>query len=125
MQFFVRGTCTMIAAAVQRDVDGIPKGSHYVLLKRDNGPTFSGRAGTEPRGNHTDRFARPVRCDSTQLAEVSAWSSRFGAAEDLAKHDVTRQNDSSASPYRFFSIIAKHSTSMWSAIVHFGGLIPR
>jgi hypothetical protein len=32
MQLFVRGDCTMIAAAVQSDVDGIPKGSHYVLL---------------------------------------------------------------------------------------------
>ena len=32
MQFFVRGTCTMIDAAVQRDVDGIPKGSHYVRV---------------------------------------------------------------------------------------------
>src|SRR5437763_652310 len=36
MQFFVRGTCTMIDAAVQRDVDGIPKGSHYVLLMWPN-----------------------------------------------------------------------------------------
>jgi hypothetical protein len=32
MQFFVRGTCTMIDAAVQRDVDGIPKGSHYARV---------------------------------------------------------------------------------------------
>jgi hypothetical protein len=28
MQLFVRGNCTMIAAPVQSDVDGIPKGSH-------------------------------------------------------------------------------------------------
>jgi hypothetical protein len=28
MQLFVRGNCTMIAAPIQRDVDGIPKGSH-------------------------------------------------------------------------------------------------
>src|SRR5438094_5779268 len=28
MQLFVCGNCTMIAAPVQRDVDGIPKGSH-------------------------------------------------------------------------------------------------
>ncbi len=32
MQVFVRGYCTMIAAPVQCDVDGIPKGSHYVSL---------------------------------------------------------------------------------------------
>jgi hypothetical protein len=30
MQFFVRGYYTMIATAVQCDVDGIAKGSHYV-----------------------------------------------------------------------------------------------
>jgi len=28
MQLFVRGYCTMIAAPVQCDIDGIPKGSH-------------------------------------------------------------------------------------------------
>src|SRR5258705_1236732 len=37
VQVFVRGYCTMIAAPVQCDVDGIPKGSHRVLLKRPNG----------------------------------------------------------------------------------------
>ncbi|WP_429552454.1 hypothetical protein [Paraburkholderia sp. MM5477-R1] len=36
MQVFVRDHFTMIAATVQCDVDGIPKGSHYVLLKRSN-----------------------------------------------------------------------------------------
>jgi hypothetical protein len=36
MQVFVREHCTMIAAPVQCDVDEIPKGSHYVLLKRAN-----------------------------------------------------------------------------------------
>jgi hypothetical protein len=36
MQVFVRDDCTMVAAPVQCDVDGIPKGSHYVLLKRAN-----------------------------------------------------------------------------------------
>jgi len=32
MQVFVRDHYTMIAAPVQRDVDGIPKGSHYVRV---------------------------------------------------------------------------------------------
>src|SRR5262245_28818713 len=41
MQVFVRENCTMIAAAVQCDVDGIPKGSHYVLLKRANAAATS------------------------------------------------------------------------------------
>src|SRR4029077_18862555 len=43
MQFFVRGTCTMIDAAVQCDVDGIPKGSHYVHLKWPNETKISDR----------------------------------------------------------------------------------
>ncbi|HLQ61331.1 MAG TPA: hypothetical protein VK131_05660, partial [Candidatus Acidoferrales bacterium] len=32
MQVFVRGDCTMIAAPVQCDVDGVPKGSHFARL---------------------------------------------------------------------------------------------
>jgi hypothetical protein len=32
MQVFVRGNCTMIAAPVQCDVDGIPKGFHYARV---------------------------------------------------------------------------------------------
>ena len=32
MQVFVSDYCTMIAAPVQCDVDGIPKGSHYASL---------------------------------------------------------------------------------------------
>jgi hypothetical protein len=32
MDVFVRDAFTMIAAPVQRDVDGIPKGSHYVRV---------------------------------------------------------------------------------------------
>jgi hypothetical protein len=36
MYVLVRGPHTMIAAPVQGDVDGIPKGSHYVLLKQAN-----------------------------------------------------------------------------------------
>jgi hypothetical protein len=43
MQLFVREHCTMIAAPVQCDVDGIPKGSHYVLLKRANDSSVTRR----------------------------------------------------------------------------------
>ena len=32
MQVFVWDDCSMIAAAVQCDVDGIPKGSHYARV---------------------------------------------------------------------------------------------
>jgi hypothetical protein len=48
---FVREHCTMIAAAVQCDVDGIPKGSHCVLLKRPNTASL--------------RPAQPVRCSGS------------------------------------------------------------
>ncbi len=37
MQVFVRGYCTMIAAPIESDVNGIPKGSHRVNL-----PTIRG-----------------------------------------------------------------------------------
>ena len=36
MQLFVREYYTMIAAPVQGDVDGIPKGSHYVFLRSND-----------------------------------------------------------------------------------------
>src|SRR5262249_45426898 len=36
MQLFVRGNRTMIAAPVQCEVDGVPKGAHSVLLKWAN-----------------------------------------------------------------------------------------
>jgi hypothetical protein len=32
VEFFVRDDSTVIAAPVQRDVDGIPKGSHFVRV---------------------------------------------------------------------------------------------
>jgi len=52
MQVFVREHCTMIAAPVQCDVDGIPKGSHYVrvpiAIGRPNDLRLSGeRSGAE------------------------------------------------------------------------------
>jgi hypothetical protein len=36
MHFLVSENCAMIAASVQRDVDGIPKGTHWGLLKPVN-----------------------------------------------------------------------------------------
>src|SRR6266446_2841868 len=39
----VRGHCTMIAAPVQCDVDGIPKGSHYVTVSRDQAKVAQAR----------------------------------------------------------------------------------
>jgi hypothetical protein len=51
----------MIATPVQCDVDGIPKGSHYVLLKQANTKDlFPGR----PHGlrSYERRNADPVNC---------------------------------------------------------------
>jgi hypothetical protein len=56
MQVFVRGYRTVIAAPVQCDVDGIPKGSHYVLLERANGWRLSGNPRSACLGVH--RVAR-------------------------------------------------------------------
>jgi hypothetical protein len=41
MQVVVRDQFTMIAAPVQCDVDRVPEGSHYVLLKRANAMPLS------------------------------------------------------------------------------------
>jgi hypothetical protein len=53
MQVFVPDHCTMIAASVQCDVDGISKGSHYVrvttTISRPNGWRLSGEGGEADR----------------------------------------------------------------------------
>src|SRR2546428_1816608 len=43
MQVFVRGHCTMIAAPVQCDVDGIPKRPHYVRVPPDQAKVAQAR----------------------------------------------------------------------------------
>ena len=57
MQVFVRDHCTMIAAPVQCDVDGITQGSHYVLLKRPNARTE--RCGRPSEPTTVTGMARP------------------------------------------------------------------
>ena len=42
----------------------------------DNGPAFNGRPGAEPRWDHQDRSARPVRC-SAWLAAAVCFAFRF------------------------------------------------
>lgn len=58
-----------------------------------NGPTFNDRPGTEPRWNHNDRSARPVRC------KIELCGRRF------------RRNSSAfrASPRRPAEVVAAHS----------------
>jgi hypothetical protein len=47
MQVFVRGDCTVIAAAVQCDVDGVPKGSHFARVPADGVQTLRSRRRAE------------------------------------------------------------------------------
>jgi hypothetical protein len=51
MHLFVGDDCAVVAAAVQCDVDGIPKGSHYVIPPRESGP---------PNGELPRRGAAPT-----------------------------------------------------------------
>jgi hypothetical protein len=66
MQVFVRDHCTMIAAPVQCDVDGIPKGSHYVrvpiAIGRPNVRRLSGsrRAEGDERVRCTRVLGNPI-----------------------------------------------------------------
>jgi hypothetical protein len=48
-----------------------------------NGPTFSGRAGTEPPLKYKDRNARPVRCNGWLSRRLIAFEgqSRSGGVE--------------------------------------------
>src|SRR5262245_5827808 len=72
----------MIAASVQCDIDGIPKGSHDVLLKRANG-------GVEPPRGEAERSAR-----TTCYTPVNGWlptrvslATRHALAELFGKPD--------------------------------------
>ena len=76
MYVFVGVHHTMIAAPVQRDVDGIPKGSHYVRI-----PTAMGQPNELPfSGGRPSEARQRVRCngmsDGTWSATVLASSRR-------------------------------------------------
>src|SRR5438034_5513105 len=66
MQVFVRGYCTIIAAPVQCDVDGIPKGSHYVLLKWPNGSRLTSGLPARPRKD-VGRTVTPARAQTLRF----------------------------------------------------------
>jgi hypothetical protein len=59
----------MIAAPVQCDVDGIPKGSHYVFLKRANVFARELRGGTSREGLDE----KLLRASFTRLLDFTAW----------------------------------------------------
>src|SRR2546430_10252857 len=56
MQVFVRGDCTMIAAPVQCDVDGVPEGSHYITVSTIKG---WGKKFSHKRSRSTSRRCSP------------------------------------------------------------------
>ena|SRR5687768_8350425 len=60
MQLFVADFCGMVAASVQRDVDGIAKGSHYVFLKRER-PGLSNPLGVTEYRQEPECGADPVQ----------------------------------------------------------------
>ena len=68
MQVFVRDHYSMIAAPVQCDVDGIPKGSHYAAV-----PTLEPRDGTTDDSNQGPReVASAARVADSSTREPSA-----------------------------------------------------
>src|SRR5439155_9353552 len=86
MQFFVREHCTMIAAPVQCDVDGIPKGSHYVrvpiAIGRPNEPATAAEAKPRRRASElSDRLGRGSWLD-LDLAQHSEFSVFIGSSDD-------------------------------------------
>jgi hypothetical protein len=90
MQLFVRGNCTMIAAPVQSDVDGIPKGSHYVLLKRANAtaqPPLEAEATQE-------RTLPAVGCSRLILIEAPSSAYRRGMLA-LGKRQHAKEEETS------------------------------
>src|SRR5262249_10545578 len=87
MQVFVREHDTMIAASVQSDVDGIPKGAHYVLLKRANETGSPGTLFTINRKAKTGVacdvlldhvISDLLRLSATPLVSRCAWGLTFG-----------------------------------------------
>jgi len=71
MQVFVRDHYTMIAAPVQRDVDGIPKGSHYVRV-----PIAIGRPNEKELSHRWQRRALLYSQLSTLNSQLSTLNSQ-------------------------------------------------
>ena len=102
MQVFVRDDCTMIAAPIQCDVDGIPKGSHYArvpiaiggrneklgILRRTYATRKNGRRKAEPKthakteDSHHQSRAQIAECNvvNDYLAFSSAGFSKMASS---------------------------------------------
>src|SRR6185436_19962349 len=71
MQFFVRGTFTIIDAAVQRDVDGVPKGSHDVNVPPIRGSGRLNLRTDTPRSGPRSAPRLSAGCRRTRRAAAS------------------------------------------------------
>ena len=82
MQIFVRGYCTMIAAPVQCDVDGIPQGARHVRVPIAMGPPNESRTSCglrRPQTRQTDTFTSgrrgaPASCAGETAGALSGES---------------------------------------------------
>jgi hypothetical protein len=82
MQVFVREHFTMIATSVQGDVDGIPKGSHYVRV-----PTIIGQPNRE-----LSRLTKPFELPTIDPVKVrSAAETLWQSMVDACKIDLTTE----------------------------------
>src|SRR5262245_16061226 len=92
VQVFVRDHYTMVAATVQRYVDGVPKGSHYVLLKR-------AKTEDQLRGRRRFAFADLVSC--IRLFAGTPWPEEtFAGREATCSTPCSTQRSRTASVSR-------------------------
>ena len=85
MQVFVRRDCTMIAAPIQRDVDRVPKGSHFARVP----PMLSAYAADSPGAilNH------PSGChELLQSSSTSAWPWSLGSRMTGPRNSVVEKS---------------------------------
>ena len=79
MQLFVRGYCTMIAAPVRGDVDGIPKRAHYLSVIEED---FMRSPGKKRLTYRILDVISALRCGGCYLPEM-------GAAEECPRQPNT------------------------------------
>src|ERR1700682_6721071 len=93
MQVFVREPFTMIAAPVQRDVDGVPKGSHFARVPPRS--SSSGLAGS-PSGGAFLPAGRPAGLGAGPALPPSLWRSSPAAPPQPLSTGTAVAGDASA-----------------------------
>jgi hypothetical protein len=89
VQVFVREHCTMIAASVQCDSDGIPKESHDVLLKRVTACRVADGWNVRPSwsGMAFERFSIITSPRSSRSARTACWAATARQPRDAGLLD--------------------------------------